>query len=268
MEDGSSRSGQLAPAPLTPAQAGAHHPRPGDPLVVPARFNGPPGSANGGYLAGRLAAYLEAPAVQVTLRQPPPLDAAMDVVVTEDGVRATFGGALVAEAALSALDVDPIDPVSFAMAAELAGTYAGLQNHPFPTCFVCGSDRDVPDGLALRPGRLADRPDTTASAWRPDASLVPDGSSTVPAEMVWAALDCPGGWAVDLVGRPAVLGRMTAQVDALPEVGDACVVMGRVLGQEGRKSFSASTLYDGDGRVLGRAHAVWIEVDPTRIGRS
>jgi hypothetical protein len=219
-------------------------------------------------MAGRLAAYLDAPSVQVTLRQPPPLDAAMDVVVTEDGVRATFGGALVAEAAPWGLDVDPIDPVSFALAAELAGTYAGLHDHPFPGCFVCGTDRPHPDGLGLRPGRLPDRSDTTASAWRPDTSLMADGGRVVPAEMVWAALDCPGGWAVDLVGRPAVLGRMTAQVDALPEVGDACVVMGRLLGQEGRKSFSASTLYDGDGRVLGRAHAVWIEVDPTRIGRA
>ena len=55
-----------------------------------------------------------------------------------------------------------------------------------------------------------------------------------------------------------VLGRMTAAVDALPQAGDPCVVMGRWLGAERRKTFTASTLYDADGRVLGRAQATWI----------
>ena len=81
----------------------------------------------------------------------------------------------------------------------------------------------------------------------------------------WAtALDCPGGWTLDIVGRPAVLGRITAQVDALPAVGEPCVVMGRLLRRSGRKGISATTVYDGDGRVLGRAEAVWIEIDPQK----
>ncbi len=55
-----------------------------------------------------------------------------------------------------------------------------------------------------------------------------------------------------------VLGRMTAAVDASPVVGDPYVVVGRHLRDDGRKTFTASTAYDGDGRVLGRAEAVWI----------
>jgi hypothetical protein len=55
-----------------------------------------------------------------------------------------------------------------------------------------------------------------------------------------------------------VLGRMTAAVDALPVVGDPCVVVGQRLRDEGRKTFTASTAYDSDGRVLGRAEALWI----------
>ena len=55
-----------------------------------------------------------------------------------------------------------------------------------------------------------------------------------------------------------VLGRMTARVVALPEVGERCVVMGRLLGSEGRKVWTASTAYGADGRELGRAHATWI----------
>ena len=64
-----------------------------------------------------------------------------------------------------------------------------------------------------------------------------------------------------------VLGRMTAVVDTLPLVGEPHVVMGQALGQlrgtDGRKTFTASTLYDPDGRIVGRAEHVWVAVDPT-----
>ena len=38
-----------------------------DPLVIPPRFCGPPGSGNGGYVCGRIAAYADGP-VTVTPR--------------------------------------------------------------------------------------------------------------------------------------------------------------------------------------------------------
>src|ERR1700733_6390007 len=41
-------------------------------LTIAPRFCGPPGSGNGGYVCGRIAAYLDGPA-QITLRRPPPL---------------------------------------------------------------------------------------------------------------------------------------------------------------------------------------------------
>jgi hypothetical protein len=40
------------------------------------------------------------------------------------------------------------------------------------------------------------------------------------------------------------------------------VVVGRRTSVEGRKSFTASTLYDSDGRVVASAEHVWIVVDP------
>jgi hypothetical protein len=57
-----------------------------------------------------------------------------------------------------------------------------------------------------------------------------------------------------------VLGRITAAVDALPEPGDRCVVVGLRLGVEGRKAFTASTAYDSEGRVLGHAESTWIAI--------
>ena len=250
-------------------------------MLIPERFNGPPGSAHGGWAAGQLAARVLGAdadglgqAATVTLRHPPPLGSPQQVVLAgelagQPGVVLTFGGAVIAEAVPAALDVAAVDPVSPGVAGEAMMRYAGLIRHPYPTCFACGTARPAGDGLGLRPGPLPGRPGTTATTWTPDASLAgpaerhtgdaSDTGDTVTAAAVWAALDCPGGWAVEIPGRPLMLGRITAQVDALPQVGERCVVMGALLGRDGRKVHTATTAYDGDGRVLARASATWIE---------
>src|SRR6202011_2252751 len=72
-----------------------------DSLVIPSRFCGPPGSGNGGYVCGRIAAYLDGP-VTVTLRRPPPLATPMAVERdVESAVRIYHGRTLIAEAASS-----------------------------------------------------------------------------------------------------------------------------------------------------------------------
>lgn len=260
-------------------------------VSIPARFAGPPGSANGGYVAGLLARRgagqppdggLGQPG-EVTLRQPPPLETRLDLVPDGEGQRLTFGGAVIAEVsapqdAMEALGPGALEPVEAAVAAAAEPAYRGQRDHPFPGCFVCGTARTRPDGLALRPGPLPDRPDVTACTWTPDASLSltalypdeatsSDAARVVPPELAWAALDCPGAWSVDMAGRPLVLGRMAAAVDALPPVGEPCVVVGQLLGQEGRKSWTATALFDADGRLLAHARATWIAVDPARAGR-
>jgi hypothetical protein len=235
-------------------------------LVVPARFCGPPDTGNGGYTAGLLAARLPAAApVRVTLRQPPPLESSMLVSAEGDVLSASFGGAVIATAEPGELVADQVPPVPFATARAAQASYAGLVGHPFPGCFVCGPDRPPggPEGgLGLRPGQVGDYgPDGdgwVATTWVPDPTLLVDGR--IPAAIVWAALDCPGGWANDLVDRPMVLGRMTASVDAVPVAGDRCVVVGRRVGLDGRKAFTASTAYDADGRVLGHAESTWIAI--------
>jgi len=248
---------------------GAAAPAPALTLTVPRRFHGPRASGNGGYVAGRLAQFVPADGpVTVTLRRPPPLDTPMDVVPGErGGVRLMAGPALVAAAEPGQLDVADVVPVDFATAERAASGYRGLAQHPFPGCFGCGPERAEGDGLRLAPGPLPDRPESTAAAWVPHPSLaVPAGADTVPPEIAWTALDCPGGWTVDLGGRPMVLGQLTAQLEAAPYVGDRCVVVGRLVARDGRKARTETTLFDGDGRVLARAAAVWVEIDPAAFG--
>ena len=55
-------------------------------LTLPARFNGPSESANGGYTCGRVAALLGADVASVSLRSPPPLERPLDVVREDERV--------------------------------------------------------------------------------------------------------------------------------------------------------------------------------------
>lgn len=228
-----------------------------DPLVVPARFNGPAGSGNGGWSAGALAAYVDADggAVEVTLRQPPPLDTPMEVVEDDGVMTAMHEGAPALVARRATLAPEGVPAVSMALAREAATRYPGLEQHPFPTCFTCGTEREPGDGLRIFPGRVDDldgRPRVAAPWVAGEADL----------RVVWAALDCAGAWAADMEDRMMVLGRMTAEVLGTPVAGEEHVVVGLARGSEGRKHRTATTVVDPRGAVLGRAEQVWIEVSP------
>jgi hypothetical protein len=219
-------------------------------LTVEHRFRGPTSSGNGGYVSGLVAAAVGPGRVTVTLRRAPPLGLPMDVVRTPDAVVLAADGVTVAEAQAGGAEPEAVEPVAPAEAAATAEHFAGLHLHPFPECFVCGTDRDPRDALCLRPGRLGDG--RTACVWTVAVDLAGR------AELVWAALDCPGGWTAPIEGRPMVLGQMTARVDRAPEAGEPVVVMGKLLGQDGRKYYTATTAYGPDGDVLGLARATWI----------
>src|SRR5512134_42877 len=124
-------------------------------MIVPARFNGPPGSGNGGYSAGIMAAGARC---EVTLRRPPPLDTPLSLA---DGTVTAPDGSVVATIAPgSEIDV-VVPPIRYDEAVEASKGYDGFVTHPFPTCFVCGTDRS--DGLRIFAGRLSDG--TTAAPW-------------------------------------------------------------------------------------------------------
>ncbi|MSW70000.1 MAG: hypothetical protein F2829_08090 [Actinobacteria bacterium] len=258
--------------------------RPVSELIVPRRFCGPPDSGNGGWTAGALAALDDTdapddhaghwPAIEVSLRRPPPLDTPLHVEVEGAVATASVDGAPVATAHRVDRALTEVAPVGPDVAAAAESAYPGLAFHPFPTCFVCGTDREEGDGLRIFPGRVGAGPDgnLTAATWTPHPSLHEDWhtyADEVPRASVaatWAALDCIGGWAGDLSERLMVLGRMTARVDALPVIGEAHVVVGEGRGQDGRKTFTAATLYDADGRVVASAEHTWIAVDPAMFG--
>lgn len=237
-------------------------------LVVPPRFNGPPGKANGGWIAGRLAGYLaeiapEATA-EITLRAPTPLERELTVVFDDGGggagplVRLLDGETLLGEARPATSSPLAPWPVSRATAAQAVAGYVGWWEHPFPDCFGCGH-RDVDDGLCVFPGPVTSRPGVVAGLWAPTAAHAGvDG--IVPPELVWAALDCPSGWAHMGPGDAALLGRFSAKVHRPARAGEEYVVMASRDSREGRKMLSRSAVYDARGTLVAAAQALWIDV--------
>ena len=220
-------------------------------MRIPARFNGPPRSANGGYTCGLVAGLLDGEA-EVTLRVPPPLDRELDVVRADGRVELRDGETVVAEGERAPVEVDVPAPVSLAEAETASTRYAGFAHHAYPTCFTCGPARD--DGLGIYAGPVEGRDGIVAATWTPAEEPAP--------EVVWAALDCPSGWAVDDFQREGVLlGRMAARVDRLPAPGEPHVVLGWRVGEEGRKRYAGSALLTADGETLARSRSTWIVPD-------
>jgi hypothetical protein len=215
-------------------------------LVIDRKFRGPTGSANGGYTCGLLASFMHGPA-EVTLRLPPPLERRLEVV-TEGSLELRDGEQLVAQAAPAELELEVPNPIPYeeAAAAELPD---GDRESVFPECFVCGWKRE--DGMRIYAGPVEER-DLVAATWTPTEDVISS-------EFVWAALDCPGAYAVEFGqrGNP-VLGRLTARVEHLPHPRERCVVIGWPLGEEGRKLYAGTAVFGEDGRMLGAARATWI----------
>ena len=249
-------------------------------MLVPRRFCGPPSSGNGGWSAGALAAatverndHAEPwPAITVALRRPPPLDVEMPVAEEDGWTVASYDGSMIARARVTEHDLVEVPPVSVAEARAAAAGYPGLGSHPFPTCFTCGTGREEGDGLRIFPGDVGDGQGRVAAAWTPHPSVAEDWhqyqgparDASVP--VTWAALDCVGGWSTDIEERAMVLGTMTLRLDSLPRIGEEHVVVGAMRGAEGRKTFTAATLYDSSGGVVATAEHVWITVDPADFG--
>ncbi len=215
------------------------------------RFRGPLASANGGYACGRLAAHVGADSVEVTLRLPPPLERPLEVRARDDGAVVLLDGeAVVAEGRPAVLDLEPPAPVPVGD-AEAAREHGPRDwEAEFRECFVCG-ERPDGDGLRLHVGLVAGREPVHAAPWR-----VAEQAS----EIVWAAIDCPGAYAVGGEGRGlVVLGRMTAHVARVPEAGETCVVAAWPLAEDGRKLYAGTALFAEDGELLALAKQVWIE---------
>ncbi|MBO1336438.1 PaaI family thioesterase [Streptomyces sp. VRA16 Mangrove soil] len=238
-------------------------------LTVPTLYQGYEGIAFGGYVAGRLAALVEAKTVRVDFRGPVPVETPVELHEVPDAgfeLRSAEGRVLAAAGAGAGLSGDgtPTPPTLAEAVRAAERLRATLPADAGPDCFGCGLARTPGTGLRLHCGTVDGRDDVVACDWTPDpAHAAPDG--TVPPEIVWGALDCPGNWAGRLLGTQRV-GAMTASLSASllgPVVAGApYVVTAWVREESGRKHAYGMSVSAPDGTLHAVGEALWIDPRP------
>ena len=230
-------------------------------ITIGRRFNGPPDSGNGGYTCGLVAGALGGGPAEVMLKAPPPLDRPLAIEGSDDGVVVRDGEQVVAQGRHATVDFEPPATVAADVAAAAeGGPFLDAEQHPFPSCFVCGPLRSEGDGLRIFVGPIDPGviDPVFATVWTPPASLA-GADGALPEELVWAALDCPSGWAIDTFGREGVLlGRLAVRILEPPRGGAPHVVLGWPLGAEGRKRLAGSGLVTADGQTIAFARSTWL----------
>jgi hypothetical protein len=233
-------------------------------ITIGRQFRGPPNSGNGGYVCGVLARGLDGP-VTAMLRAPPPLDVDLDLT-SADGVNVLTGegGLMIGQGGPAAQALPEPPPAPSLEAARAAGARCvAFSQQVHPPCFTCSTSREDGDGLRVLPGQLEGAaPGVVACVWTPHANFA-DATGAIPAEIVWAALDCPGiiAW-IETEGRPGgLLGTMTGEVVGPVCAGRDYIVVAWPLEASGRKKTSGVALYDAQGVLLARGHQVWITLN-------
>ncbi len=237
-------------------------------LEIDPRYCGPPGTGNGGYVAGLLAAsgggVEVGRGVEVTLRAPAPLGRALDLVPAGEEVwELRDADQLLASARVCALELDLPEAPGFDETRAVAGRCRAFETHPFPRCFVCGPARTEGDGMCVFPGWLADR-ELAAAAWQPAAAFC-DEDGRVRPEFLWAALDCPSAFPLleDPEAQrlePLVLGRLVARIEGEAKLGQRLVSSAWTIELGARKGLAGSAIHDESGACLARARATWISL--------
>jgi len=226
-------------------------------FTVAARFCGPPTSGNGGYTCGLVAQELDG-LVECTLRSPVPLETPLHLERSPSGAVLRSNGKVIVEANSAMIEVVPPAPVSLEAAAEACLASPALDpRHPFPTCFVCGPKRKEADGLRIFPAALNG---FYAAAWVPQAEFGDDAGELKP-EFLWAAMDCPTGFASGFpLAGTLVTGRLALKQLQPIRVGEPCLLLSWPLAVDGRKHFSAACLYQND-EPCAVARATWIRLE-------
>ena len=242
-----------------------------DTLRIARRFNGPHDSGNGGYSAGLAAQFLpNAQAVEATIRAPIPLDQTLRAHPAGDGIDIMTDDAstriLIMSIQPTHLETPNVKSPGLQAASVAARTFRDPDDHVLPHCFVCGPNRPVGDGLRIFADWLKDPSGVenpngfpiVAAPWQPSPDLA-DSSGRIAPEYLWAALDCPGAFAIDK--EPILLGRMSARIISRPAADAPIVVVAWAKGQDRRKHFAGSALFSASGDLLAFSEQTWIQIN-------
>jgi hypothetical protein len=233
-------------------------------ITIGRRFCGPPDSGNGGYVCGLLARDIPGPA-RAVLRSRIPLDVDLQLETAASGAQLLGADSLLIGEAVPAEAADlptPPPPPTLADARAAGERYLGLTDRFHPICFTCSPERAEGDGLRVFAGQIQGAPEGhIAGVWTPHANFA-DDQGLAPAEVVWAAMDCPGyfAWVVKIGRHGGLLGTMTGEILRRPRIDEPCIVTAWPISREGRKELAGVALFSAEGELMARGHQVWISL--------
>ena len=233
-------------------------------VTIAARFNGPPGIANGGYVCGLLAKRLDGAGSSIRLRRPTPLEKRLEIRrVNSAAVELLDRGELLVRADAVSVDIalpSAIPTVEQARGAAVAPEEARM-THPVPGCFGCGPDRSSAEAVRLLPGPVAgDAAGLFATSWIPPVGLA-DEDLLVPSEIVWSALDRPSSFvAVPGGARLHVLAQLDGKVLRSVKAGVEHVVIAWPGDIDGRRRIGDAASVNSQGELCGISRGTWIEL--------
>jgi hypothetical protein len=166
---------------------------------------------------------------------------------------------VIVEISSTTIDLTPPAPIDLERAtAAMKSSHALDVRHPFPTCFVCGPKRQTHDGLEIFPASIHES--LYAATWLPAAEFG-DAQQFLHPEFLWAALDCPTGFAAGFpTAGKLVTGKLAVEQLQPIRVGERCLLLSWPLRIEGRKHFSAACLYQNQ-EPCAVARATWIRLE-------
>jgi hypothetical protein len=216
-------------------------------VTVPEHVHGYPDVAFGGYVAGLVAGPCEATEIRVDFRARVPLDTPMSLRPSRSGGYALLDadGALLAESTPAVLTIDPPSAPSWAEAKAV--TDAAMVSRRVTDCYGCGAACAPGRGLRLLTWDTADE------------------SGRLPPEVVWSALDCPGGWTA-MRKQGMGFGGVTAALTATqlqPIYPDSLYISyAWPISHQGRKYTVGIALATPSGDLCAVAEALWIQPKP------
>jgi hypothetical protein len=252
------------------------------------RFNGPPGSANGGIAVGALVCPALAAAaaagevrpsvgrVTARLRRPVVCDQALavDVSPTEGGYAVTLRSgddALIDGSVRLAggASANETDAALEAALSEIAGTGADGRppffeetgDHPIAGCFSCGPDNRR--GMHIYPRVAGDG--LTCAPWHAGEEF-DDGDGNISPMIVASALDCSSGICMpvqmqrELLAEDQffLLGSLEVRYLRPAPVARDYRIVATALGRDGRKFRGRSAMFDDADVPYATADALWI----------
>ncbi|MFI6448938.1 PaaI family thioesterase [Kitasatospora sp. NPDC050543] len=233
-------------------------------VTVPGHVYGFPAVAFGGYVAGVLAQEFPGQSVKVAFRRPTPVGVPLTLRTGAGGSRELADGKGVLATARTCAPIGP--PAAIPSWAQAERATKELERTGPPDdgdCFACNGDR--PRGRGLRQAFAPLLRDSRAAAvWTPDPALNPGGTE-LPVELVWAGLDCPGGWVARLFGgapEQTVTAHLAATLLRPVRLGEQHLAFGWPMSRSGRKYRVGSAIATRDGELCATAEALWLAPVP------